>query len=129
MPHHLAAICAPAFVAASARSNGACYASCFNGRLSRPPIPGRNELHHDHSGLFAGVTERVWEIADIVRLMEEREARLRAEALENSRSQIGGAFWHNVQSRLPSDVETIGTVRTFQDTTTIENRSSMVHNS
>lgn len=44
--------------------------------------------------MAAGVTDRVWEIADIVRMLEEREARLQAEASENSLVQFGGALGH-----------------------------------
>jgi IS1 family transposase len=41
--------------------------------------------------MAAGVTERVWEIADVVRLMEEREARLKAEQQNALDGQALGA--------------------------------------
>ncbi len=44
--------------------------------------------------MAAGVTDRVWEISDIVRLLEEREARLEAEAKENMLAQFGAALGH-----------------------------------
>ena len=42
--------------------------------------------------MAAGVSERFWEIADIVRLLEEREARLEAEAREHSLARFGDAL-------------------------------------
>jgi IS1 family transposase len=46
--------------------------------------------------MAAGVTDRVWEIADLVRLLEEREARLQAEASEHSLARYGSALGHEM---------------------------------
>jgi DNA invertase Pin-like site-specific DNA recombinase len=46
--------------------------------------------------MTAGVTDRLWEIADIVRLMDDREARLRADAEENPLARFGDALGHNL---------------------------------
>jgi hypothetical protein len=49
--------------------------------------------------MAAGVTDRVFEITDIVRLMEERDERLHAEAkqkLEQSYARFGSALGHNL---------------------------------
>jgi len=46
--------------------------------------------------MVAAVSERVWEIKDIVRLLEEREDRLKAEAGENSLSRFGDALGHEL---------------------------------
>jgi IS1 family transposase len=46
--------------------------------------------------MAVGIAERVWEIADIVRLLERREARLEAEAREHSLARFGGVLGHSV---------------------------------
>ena len=46
--------------------------------------------------MAAGVTDRAWEITDIVRLLEEREVRQRVEASEHSLARFGDALGHTL---------------------------------
>jgi len=46
--------------------------------------------------MAAGISERVWEIKDIVRLLEEREERLKTEASEHSLAGFGNALGYTI---------------------------------
>lgn len=48
--------------------------------------------------MAAGVTDRLWEMAEVVKLVEEREAALKLEAkkkLDDSYARFGGALGRN----------------------------------